>query len=187
MSTAFVIGNGLSRKNIQLSCLQSQGKIYGCNALYRNFTPDVLVSTDRGISEEIQKSGYAKRNIHYTRSPYGNSGSKILPTETRGMSSGPNALHLAIQDRHSVIYLIGFDFGSTHSQFNNVYAGTAHYKKEEDDSTYAGNWKFHISRMIELGKYIQFIRVVNEHSKIQMFNYPNYQEITVDEFDCKHK
>ena len=49
MSNIFLIGNGESRKGFNLDTLKPHGKIYGCNALYREFTPDVLVSVDHGI------------------------------------------------------------------------------------------------------------------------------------------
>ena len=49
----FCIGNGESRKGFDLNKLKPFGKIYGCNALYREFSPDVLVSVDHGIMHEI--------------------------------------------------------------------------------------------------------------------------------------
>ena len=69
MSTAFVLGNGRSRLSINLESLRSRGKIYGCNGIYREFTPDVLVATDRPIATAIEESGYPLRNLFYTRRP----------------------------------------------------------------------------------------------------------------------
>ena len=63
MNKAFVLGNGVSRLGIDLAQLQTFGHVYGCNALYREFVPNVLVSTDRPISERIQHEGYAKTNM----------------------------------------------------------------------------------------------------------------------------
>ena len=62
MSKAFCIGNGESRKGFDLEILRPHGKIYGCNALYRDFTPDVLVAVDHGICHEIYNSGYCQKN-----------------------------------------------------------------------------------------------------------------------------
>ena len=56
----FCIGNGESRKDFDLEKLRPHGKIYGCNALYRDFKPDVLISVDNGIMHEIYQSGFAK-------------------------------------------------------------------------------------------------------------------------------
>ena len=62
MTKVFCIGNGESRKDFDLNKLKPHGKIYGCNALYRNFTPDVLIAVDGGIIHEIYHSGYSVKN-----------------------------------------------------------------------------------------------------------------------------
>ena len=54
MTIAFVLGNGASRKDVDLSALKNHGKVYGCNALYRDFTPDVLVATEIPITAPNQ-------------------------------------------------------------------------------------------------------------------------------------
>jgi hypothetical protein len=67
MSNVFCIGNGTSRKNFNLEKLRPYGKIYGCNAIYRTFTPDVLTAVDHGIMHEIYHSNYCEKNITYFR------------------------------------------------------------------------------------------------------------------------
>lgn len=67
MSKIFCIGNGESRKDFNLDLLKPHGKIYGCNALYREYTPDVLVSVDHGIMHEIYHSGYCYKNETWFR------------------------------------------------------------------------------------------------------------------------
>jgi len=64
----FCIGNGESRAPIDLIRLRPHGKIYGCNALYRDFTPDVLIAVDNGIMHEIYQSGYCQNNETWFRS-----------------------------------------------------------------------------------------------------------------------
>ena len=56
IDSIFVLGNGLSRKNIDISKLD--GTVIGCNACYRDFTPDVICATDAGIMGDIIESGY---------------------------------------------------------------------------------------------------------------------------------
>ncbi|MDA8915569.1 hypothetical protein N9J01_00545 [bacterium] len=63
----FCIGNGESRQSIDLLKLRPHGKIYGCNALYRDFTPDVLTAVDHGIMHEIYQSGYCDTNETWLR------------------------------------------------------------------------------------------------------------------------
>ena len=141
MTIAFVIGNGVSRQGIPLNDLKQYGKIYGCNALYRDFIPDVLVATDRPISTRIQDEGYSAKHLFYTRRPIENLGARRLPQEYYGYSSGPNALGLASKDGARRIYLVGFDMGpGTHKGFNNMYADTEFYKTATALPTFTGNW-----------------------------------------------
>ena len=56
IDSIFVLGNGLSRKNIDISKLD--GTVIGCNACHRDFTPDVICATDAGIISDIIESGY---------------------------------------------------------------------------------------------------------------------------------
>ena len=67
MNRVFCIGNGESRKDIDLSQFRPHGKIYGCNALYRDFTPDVLTAVDDGMMHEIYQSGYCDKNETWFR------------------------------------------------------------------------------------------------------------------------
>ena len=160
MTQAFVLGNGISRKNVDLNQLRQHGTIYGCNALYREFTPDVLVATDKPIATQIQESGYALKNKFYTRRPIARSGALALLRPYYGYSSGPNACGLAAIDGHVHIYLLGFDMGpTTTNQFNNIYAGTEFYKPIGAQPTYTGNWVKQIVKIAQDFPNTTFIRV----------------------------
>jgi len=67
MTRVFCIGNGESRKGFDLETLRKHGTIYGCNALYRDFMPDVLTSVDHGIMHEIYHAGIAQKIPVYFR------------------------------------------------------------------------------------------------------------------------
>jgi len=54
--TVFVLGNGPSRKNIDP--YELKGTVVGCNACYRDFTPDVICAIDAGVMSDIIESGY---------------------------------------------------------------------------------------------------------------------------------
>lgn len=56
----FLIGNGTSRQKFDLERLRGKGTIIGCNALYRDFTPDVLIAIDAKMLKELKKAGYGK-------------------------------------------------------------------------------------------------------------------------------
>lgn len=63
----FCIGNGESRAPVDLIRLRPHGKIYGCNGLYRDFTPDVLCAVDNAIMHEVYHSGYCDNNETWLR------------------------------------------------------------------------------------------------------------------------
>ena len=65
MKKAFCFGNGNSRKELSLKDFRKYGTIIGCNALYRDFSPDILVALDSRISHEIYRSGYAHKHTCY--------------------------------------------------------------------------------------------------------------------------
>lgn len=68
-SKIVVLGNGESRKSVDLQGLRDNGAIlYGCNAIYRDFTVDGLVCVDGGMMHEVYDSGYALTNQCYFRS-----------------------------------------------------------------------------------------------------------------------
>ena len=68
MKRVFCIGNGESRIGFDLAQLKPYGKIYGCNALYRDFPEliDVLTAVDDGIIHEIYRDDFAlKKNCYF--------------------------------------------------------------------------------------------------------------------------
>ena len=167
MTIAFVLGNGISRQSVSLQALSEQGKIYGCNALYREFTPEVLVSTDRPIATYIQESGYSMNNRFYTRRPIAGLGAVQVPTPYYGYSSGPIAVSIAASDGNQRVYLVGFDMGPTiENRFNNLYAGTEFYKAQGANPTFTGNWVKQMIRVITDNKLTNFIRVCGETTAV---------------------
>lgn len=160
MGIAFVLGNGQSRSGLSLHDLKKHGSVYGCNALVRDFAPDVLVATDRPIAAHIEQTGYPKHNKFYTRRPGPDSGSLVIPKPYFGFSSGPVATALAALDQHQRIYMLGFDLGPTQNkQFNNLYAGTEFYKEVGSNPTYTGNWIKQIQQICREFANTKFIRV----------------------------
>ena len=161
MGIAFVLGNGVSRQGVDLSKLQQSGKIYGCNALYREFVPDVLVATDIPISERIQKSGYALSNCFYTRLVLDNLGALRIPEDYFTYSSGPAALGIAADHGFEKIYLLGFDMGPLKDEtYNNIYADTEFYKKSQSAPVTPVNWITQIESIAKKHSTTQFVRCV---------------------------
>ena len=67
LKRVFIIGNGESRKGFDLANLRQYGTIYGCNAIYREFMPDVITAVDHGIMHEIYHAGVAQKIPCYFR------------------------------------------------------------------------------------------------------------------------
>ena len=63
----FIIGNGESRIGLDLEELKDYGKIYGCNLLYEEFIPDVLIALDERIMHPCYWSGYPIENVCWFR------------------------------------------------------------------------------------------------------------------------
>jgi hypothetical protein len=185
MSIAFVLGNGVSRGQVNLPLLKHRGQIYGCNALYRDFEPDVLVATDRPIADQIQAAGYALQHKFYTRKPITGRGARSIPEQYYAFSSGPVAVALAAEDRCERIYLIGFDLGSNADKmFNNLYAGTEFYKKRGAVPTYTGNWVRQIIQISKQFSKTQFSRVCGATTarSLDLDALPNMTHLQMSEF-----
>ena len=104
MSIAFVVGNGTSRKPVNLTKLKQHGLLYACNAVYREgVNPDYLVAVDTKMIIEINNSGYQRKNQVWT-----NPNKLFARMEgfnffqpSKGWSSGPTALWLASQHQNT--------------------------------------------------------------------------------------
>jgi hypothetical protein len=168
--------------------LKKYGKIYGCNALYRSFAPDVLIATDPGISAEIQQSGYALKNVFYTRKPLPNLGAEPIKYHY-GYSSGPVALAYASHSDAELIYMLGFDLAGIKGKFNNIYANTTYYKKTNDAETFYGNWVDQITHITKANSQRQYIRVIGQNGVIPAaFNQiKNLSHVPVDQFCSSYK
>ena len=61
---AVCLGNGKSRQGLNLAKMKDYATLIGCNAIYRDFSPDILVALDSRMSHEVYRSGYALSLIH---------------------------------------------------------------------------------------------------------------------------
>lgn len=187
---AFVLGNGKSRLNTDPQKLKQHGTVYGCNALYREFDPDVLIAVDVKMINEIIESGYAKDHEVWTNPNKGIKTKNFINffNPHKGWSSGPTALHLAATRNYKIIYILGFDYAGINGKFNNVYADTYNYKKSSDAPTFHGNWLSQTEKTIKEFKLVKFIRVVEPGAFMpdQLgFQHPNLKHIEYKEFNSQ--
>ena len=173
-NTAFVLGNGESRKGIKIEDLKQHGKVYACNAVYRTENPDWLIAVDPKMLLEIAETDYVVHNKVYSNfnSAQYNRNKRILDHVTwsrpsLGWSSGPTALRLALEHKFKTIYLLGFDYkglpdskSNSRVKFNNVFKDTRNYKKGRDDATFFGNWMNQTKRCLQDFGDTKFHRVI---------------------------
>lgn len=182
---AFVLGNGVSRRAVLVERLLELGWVYGCNAIYRDHAVTVLVATDLPMATEIQDSGYCRDRRFYTRRPRTELGALPVPQRYYGYSSGPIAAAIAAQDGADRAYLVGFDMAPDPAgRFNNVYAGTQHYKPVGAAPTYVGNWVRQLRQVMQDHPDTRFVRVCDTVSaSIEDFGrIRNHESITMTRF-----
>jgi hypothetical protein len=105
----FVLGNGPSRANIDPSKLD--GTVIGCNACYRDFTPDVICAIDAGIISEIINSGY-NGDCYFTHDSW-----NLLPAEV--YSTVKNGSEIETKRKagdDKFVYISGLDSGAKNPQ-----------------------------------------------------------------------
>lgn len=136
---AFIIGNGTSRKDLDIKQLMDYGLLYACNWFFKEeFRPHLLIASDEPMTKTIikQYSQYPKSNWFYTWYPKPGSGAKKATTPEK-FAAGPMAAHLAASHFESPkVFLIGMDFFGFGSEdknqngvMNNLYEGMKHYAK----------------------------------------------------------
>jgi hypothetical protein len=129
---AFIIGNGESRQSFDLNNLPDD--TYGCNALYRDYSPNFLVVIDSPMYQEVIKNGYTEKGIVYTNRSnmvkfQGNS--HLIP-QNQFLGAGATAMHIAIHDGHKKLICIGFDC-EINGLNNNVYKDTNAYRSSTEN------------------------------------------------------
>lgn len=179
---SFVFGNGKSRLNITFDQVKPYGKIYACNAVYREYSPDYLIAVDPKMIVEIEASKYQLEHEVWTNpnSRYKDFTGFNIFNNSLGWSSGPTALHLATQHKADEIYIFGFDYESPTGLINNVYANTPNYKKSEEPATFYGNWTRQTETVIKENKTTKYFRIVENKYYDPQWHYPNFRHVTYD-------
>lgn len=192
---AVVIGNGSSRKNYEINLLKNHRagilgalavQTYGCNALYRDFTPTFLVSTGTEISAEIANSGYCEDNIVYANAEVVAAHPQkfyLVPQDIH-YDSGALAVYLACFDGHKHIYLLGFDNWTGDGDNSNMYLETNCYGNSNQEPAH-NFWTTTLKHIMETYHEVQFTRVMPTSGwwcPEAWKNCLNFNQITYKEF-----
>ena len=170
---AFVLGNGESRKGIEINDLKEKGTVFACNGVFRTHQPHFLIAVDPKMLLEIGETDYVVHNKVYSNyNQQYTKHQKLLDhvqwfKPSLGWSSGPTALRLACDQGFKEIYILGFDYqGHSEAQhknrfrFNNIFKDTRNYKKSNDEATFYGNWMNQTKKCLQDFKDVQFHRVI---------------------------
>jgi len=170
---AFVLGNGESRKGIDINDLKEKGTVFACNGVFRTHQPHFLIAVDPKMILEIAETDYMLHNKVYSNfNAQYNKNPKILNhvqwfKPSLGWSSGPTALRMACDHGFKEIYILGFDYqglseGDKKNRFkvNNLFKDTRNYKKGNEQATFFGNWMNQTKKCLQDFKDVQFHRVI---------------------------
>jgi hypothetical protein len=126
---AFIVGNGVSRKEIDLNSLVGKGAIFGCNALYRDFDQwDFLVAIDDGMIAELLQKDFSPKTLIVPPVSERFESAEYNPGYRRRSNAGMNAMLEAIRRDYKFLYCLGFDFlleGEV--SVDNLYKDTPNY------------------------------------------------------------
>lgn len=181
-----IIGNGRSRLNFDLNVVKEHYYTYGCNALYRDFIPDTLVSMDIHMVQEILNARAHHRCTFYTQhlndiDMLAGNGEPIhfIRTLPATPDSGTAAVTLASEQNYSKIYIIGFDYH--YGEHNNVYAGTLNYnpKQYSTPTIQDDKWRSRLYNIVKQYPNIEFYRVSDDNDT---YTLPNIQCISIEQF-----
>ena len=133
---SFVIANGTSRLGFNLNRIKESGVVWGCNALYREYTPhyelpNYLVAIDDGMIKEIERSDFPKDR--FILPPIDERWEPVDCNPHRPRSNaGVNAMIEAIKKGSDVIIGLGFDsiIIDKDQSVSNVYDNTPNYGHE---------------------------------------------------------
>lgn len=167
LNKALVVGNGESRRDIDLTTYRPTHTLIGCNALHRDITVDHLICCDRRMAEEATKNPNTKNTMVYVRPDWHhhfrkirkNKNVKLVPDlPYRGnvkrdfpdhWGSGCYAVLLAATMEFKEIELLGFDLYPIDRTVNNIYKNTNNYARSGSTAVDPSYWIYQIAQVFK--------------------------------------
>ena len=171
---AIAIGNGESRLGFDLKHIANHKagiggadrlQSYGCNALYRDFTPDFLIAVGKDIIEELSTKDYLSNNIVYVHGEHilGYPGKFYLIPQNVSYDAGSLAVYMACFDGHKKVFMLGYDGYDVAGPVNNVYKDTNAYLAATDQQ-HGQIWIKALKNVMLTYGDVEFVRVMPEAS-----------------------
>ena len=187
---AICLGNGKTRLDYSLEKLENTNKrkilryynvTYGCNAIYRDWQPDFLISTNQLLTakmpNELHGITFSPQEIMRRYK-----GMNLIPGNFRA-DAGSLAAYLAAFHGAKRIFLFGYDGQQKANENPNVYANTEFYPSDKEliDDV---QWMNNLKKVIETYNDIEFFRVASrvEDSYRPLLKLSNYNVINLRKF-----
>ena len=184
---ALIVGNGPSRRDVNLHTYTGRLPIYGCNALYREFDGwDYIFSIDQEMVNEIKNDVVSPNgqvivppvDMHYEDEAYA--------ITRRRNNTGMIAMDYAFQHGHNMVLCLGFDFlfSDPEKSTDNIFAGTKCYGPETHANFADNKYRVKYLEWFASQKYPTkvIIFVAPEGSEMVRVNAPNVGYVTMTEF-----
>jgi hypothetical protein len=201
--SAVVIGNGESRRSIDIESLKINNVLIGCNAVHRDIVVDHLVCCDRRMVEEAIDNPMTEHTEVYVREDWFKYYRKTQkrknistvpdlpyqgeqrPDRPEHWGSGGYALLVAAQLGFDDVTLVGFDLYSKNDKVNNVYKDTVNYSAANKPSVDYSYWVYQISKVFQSFPNIVFTVVNNIGWEMpKEWQQPNVHFTTIEQIIC---
>jgi hypothetical protein len=128
---AIIVGNGVSRRGVDLAELNRYAIMFGCNAIYREYFPEFIVSLDKGMIKELYDSKYPEERLIIPTHDEQYEPAIFNPSRPRN-NAGMIAMDHAIRRGYDYLVCLGMDFLIHDPDVNvdNMFEGTLNYGPE---------------------------------------------------------
>jgi hypothetical protein len=183
LDSVVVIGNGESRRSINIQDLIGNTMLVGCNAIHRDAVVNHLICCDdRMVREAVENPNTASTFIHVRETSYQwfrkiqkHKNVILLPEipnqennrvdQPRNWGSGTYALLVASQIPNiKKVYLLGFDLYGNDTLVNNLYKNTKNYSAGGSHAIDPSYWIWQAAKVFKLFPNINYTIV----------NFPNW-------------
>jgi hypothetical protein len=200
-SAVLVIGNGESRRHIDLKKYINLVTTVGCNALHRDVTVDHLVCCDQRMLREALDNPKSVNSLIYVREEWYHTFRKLMKNKNirqlpdipyagksradlpRNWGSGTYAHLIAGSLNYQTIYMLGFDLYGIGKNTNNVYKDSNNYAAKNSQSVDPAYWIYQSGKIFNHFSNKKFI-VVNNNNWIMPDSWKcsNVEFLNVDKF-----
>jgi hypothetical protein len=180
LDSAIVIGNGESRRPINIQNLTGNTVLVGCNAIHRDAVVNHLICCDdRMVREAVENPNTASTFIYVRESAYQwfrkvqkHKNIILLPDipnqehnridQPRNWGSGTYALLVASQlPDIKKLYLLGFDLYGNEYLVNNLYKNTKNYSAGGSHAIDPSYWIWQAAKVFKLFPDIEY-NIINQ-------------------------